>query len=407
LHNREKERNIMYDAIVIGARCAGAPTAMLLARKGYRVLLVDKATFPSDYLSTHLIRLPGLALLKRWGLLEKVTTLNCPPITNVRLDFDAYFLYGSPPPFDGITASYCPRRIVLDKLLVDAAVEAGAELREDFFVQELCLSDGQVTGVYSRKHGGTREELHARIVIGADGPHSLVARSMEAPMYNIRPAATCGYYAYWSGVPVSDFEIYARERRIIAAAPTNDGLVLVYIAWPHEEFARVRTDIENGFLQNLDLVPEFSARVRGGQRESGFKGTAEMLNYFRQPYGPGWALVGDAGYHKDVITAYGITDAFRSAQLLTEALDAGFSGREPLDEALAGYERRRNEVAFPLYDLTSQFASLEKNSPEQEQFYRALSRNPAETSRFLGVIEGTVPMQEFFDPANIARIVGQ
>jgi flavin-dependent dehydrogenase len=397
----------MYDAIVIGARCAGAPTAMLLARKGYRVLLVDKATFPSDYLSTHLIRLPGLALLKRWGLLEKVTTLNCPPITSVRLDFDDYFLYGSPPPFDGITASYCPRRIVLDKLLVDAAVEAGAELREDFFVQELCLNDGRVTGAYGRRHGGTREELHARIVIGADGPHSLVARSMEAPVYNVRPATTCGYYAYWSGVPVSDFEIYARERRIIGAAPTNDGLVLVYIAWPHEEFARVRTDLENDFLKSLDLVPEFSARVRGGRREGGFKGTAEMLNYFRQPYGPGWALVGDAGYHKDVITAYGITDAFRSAQLLTEALDAGFSGRQPLDEALAGYERRRNEVAFPLYELTGQFASLEKNSPEQEQFYRALSRNPAETSRFLGVIEGIVPMHEFFDLANIARIVGQ
>jgi flavin-dependent dehydrogenase len=206
---------------------------------------------------------------------------------------------------------------------------------------------------------------------------------------------------------VTDFEIYVREQRIIGICPTNDGLGMLYVAWPHEEFAQVRADIEANYLQSLDLVPDLAARVREGRREGSFKGTADMLNFFRQPYGPGWALVGDAGYHKDVITAYGITDAFRSAELLAEALDAGFSERQPLDEALAGYEQQRNEVALPLYDLTGQFASLEQNSPEQEQFYRALGRNAAQTSRFLGVIEGTVPVSEFFDPANVARIMEQ
>src|SRR5262249_17800228 len=150
-------------------RCAGAPTALLLARKGYRVLLVDKARFPSDRLSTHYLRLPGLALLKRWGLLERVAALDCPPLPHFDVDFDTCVLSGAPQPFDDMTASYCPRRTLLDKILVDAAVEAGAELREGFLVQELCVDDGRVTGAYGRLRGGAREKLDVRMVIGADG----------------------------------------------------------------------------------------------------------------------------------------------------------------------------------------------------------------------------------------------
>lgn len=397
----------MYDALVIGARCAGSPTAMLLARKGYNVLLVDKASFPSDCLSTHYIRLPGLALLKRWGLLEKVTALTCPPLTNFRIDFGSCILYGTLPPFDGITATYCPRRTLLDKLLVDAAVESGAELREGFAVQELCLDGGRVTGVYGRLRGGTREKLQARIVIGADGLHSLVARSMQAPIYNARPTFACAYYAYWSGVPHTGVETYMREQRTIALFPTNDDHVVVYVAWPYQEFDKFRADIENNYLQTLDLVPDLAARIRSGRREGRFRGTADMQNFFRQPYGPGWALVGDAGYHKDPAQAFGITDAFRDAELLVEAIDSAFSGHRPLDEALASYEQQRNAVAFPLYDLTCQIASFEKLFPQLEQFLQALSRNPTETACFLAVLEGTIPIHEFFDPANIARIMGQ
>lgn len=397
----------MYDALVIGARCAGAPTAMLLARKGYRVLLVDRASFPSDHISTHYVRLPGLALLKRWGLLEKVTTLNCPPITSARFDFGSFILQGAPPPFEGITATYCPRRTLLDKLLVDAAVEAGAELREGFSVEGLSLEDGRVTGAYGRLHGGAREEIKARIVIGADGLHSLVARSMNAPMYNIRPTFTCAYYAYWSGVSHSGAEVYQREKRAIVLFPTNDGLVNVYVAWPHQEFASYRADIENNYLQTIDLAPDLADRMRRGKREGRFIGTADLPNFFRKPYGPGWTLVGDAGYHKDPALAFGITDAFRDAELLTNALDAGFSKRQPMEEALASYEQQRNDVAFPLYDLTCQIASFEERPPELEALLHALSRNPAETARFLAVMEGTVPGHEFFDPANIARIMQQ
>jgi 2-polyprenyl-6-methoxyphenol hydroxylase-like FAD-dependent oxidoreductase len=138
-----------------------------------------------------------------------------------------------------------------------------------------------------------------------------------------------------------------------------------------------------------------------------FRGTADLPNFFRRPYGPGWALAGDAGHHKDPAQAFGIADAFRDAELLAEAIDAGFSGRRSLDDALAGYEQQRNATAFPLYDLACQTASFEKRPPELEQLLQALSRNPAEIVRFLAIGEGIASIQEFFDPSNIARIMSQ
>lgn len=227
----------MYDAIIVGARCAGSPTAMLLARKGYRVLLVDRAIFPSDTFRNHVIHHPGVARLKRWGLLERVAASNCPAITEWLFDVGPFALTGAPPPAEGMRETYAPRRVVLDKVLVDAAVEGGAELREGFAVQEL-LSDGDhITGVRGRTGGGALVTEQARLIIGADGQHSLVARAVDAPVYKARPAFACWYYAYWSDVPVRRVEIYPRDYRAIFAFPTNDGLTCVAVAWPDREFA--------------------------------------------------------------------------------------------------------------------------------------------------------------------------
>jgi flavin-dependent dehydrogenase len=396
----------MYDVIVVGARCAGSPVAMLLARKGYRVLLVDKASFPSDVVNGYYLQQHAVARLSRWGLLGKLRDSNCPPLLTVTFDFGEFSLSGSPTPADEIVEGYAPRRIVLDKIMVDAAVKSGAELRERFAVQDLLWEDDRVTGVRSLTKMGTTVAESARIVIGADGPNSVVARSVNAPVYNVKPTLTCWYLSHWSGVPVEGVEFYLRDRRALIACDTNDGLTIVLTGCPYDEFLAVRTDAEGNYFKSLDLAPEFAERVRGGKQEYPLVGTVNTANFFRQPFGPGWALAGDAGYHKDPSTAQGIADSFRDAELLSDAIDQGLSGRGPLSEALADYEKQRNSAVMPMYEFTAQLAHLaEPLAPEMLRLFRALRGNQTETNRFLGVWAGAVPIPDFFAPENIRRIL--
>jgi flavin-dependent dehydrogenase len=395
----------MYDAIVVGARCAGSPTAMLLARKGYRVLLLDRATFPSDSWRQHFLRQTGVARLGRWGLLDRLTVTNCPPIHASLSDMGDFPLIGMPAPVDGAVDAYAPRRYILDKILVDGAVEAGVELREGFAVQELLWGDGRVTGIRGRAADGVTVSEQARIVIGADGLHSLVARAVGAPTYVEQPARACYYYSYWSGVPIDKAEVYWRQRRVILLYPTHDDLTVVAVGWPAHAFEGVRADIEGSLWNVLDLAPEVAEQVRAGRREEPFRGTRDLPNMFRQSHGPGWALAGDAGHHKDPYLGHGISDAFRDADLLAEALDAGFSGREPLDQALTAYQRRRDEESMPVFQINCQLAALEPPAPEQLALRAALRGNQADTDRYFGVTAGTVPVREFYAPANIERIM--
>jgi hypothetical protein len=279
----------MYDAIVVGARCAGAPTAMLLARAGHRVLLVDRATFPSDIMSTHYIHQPGVARLARWGLLDAVLASNCPPIERIRLDAGPLTLEGAPTPCGDIAIALCPRRLVLDEILFDAAARAGAEARAGFVVEALEWEDGRVSGIRGRDLRGAKAcHERAQIVIGADGPWSQVARAVNAPEYETVSALTCGYYSYFSGVRLSACEVHPRPGCSTLGFATNDGLTCVAIERPRSEFETWRADIEGGFLKTLESAPDLCARVRAGKREERFAGTGGIANYFRKPYGPGW-----------------------------------------------------------------------------------------------------------------------
>ena len=344
-------RFALYDTIVVGARCAGAPTAMLLARAGYRVLLLDRCRFPSDSMRAHYIHPTGVAKLRDWGLLGHVLATGCPPIHTRTTDLGDFPLAEAPSPADGVDFELAPRRIVLDAILVEAAVAAGAELREGFAVTDLLTDGSRVIGIRGRINGREVAPERARLVIGADGLHSLVARAVVAPITDIRPALTCAYYSYWNSVPLTGAEVAFRPRRVVLAFPTNDRLSCVAVQSPVSEFAAFRADIEDSFHRALDdAAPGLAARVRVGQRVERWRGTADLPNVVRTPFGPGWALVGDAGYHKDPVTAQGISDAFRDSVLLTDAIDDGFSGREPMLRALAGYERRRNEAALPLFE---------------------------------------------------------
>ncbi len=397
----------MYDAIVVGARCAGAPTAMLLARRGYRVLLADRATFPSDTLSTHFIKPPGVAMLRRWGLLDQVAASGCPPVARFRFDYGTVVLAGSPPPLDGGAESYGPQRTILDSILVEAAARAGAEVRPAFTVDEVQADGERVIGIRGHPRGGAGLTERARLVIGADGRRSLVARAVAAPAYRVRPTLTCAYYTYWRDVPFGEeLEGYYLPRQVILAFPTNDGQICTFLQWPHTDFRSVRADVEGQVRAVLAQVPRLAERLRAGQRAARVAGTGDMPNFFRTPYGPGWALVGDAGYHRDPLTAQGISDAFRDVQFLADAIDAGLAGQRPLAEALAGYQQRRDEASTAMYELTCQRAALEPPTPQMSQLIAALRDNQDDTDRFMGVIAGTIPVPEFFAPYNIQRITG-
>ena len=396
----------MYDAIIVGARCAGSPTAMLLARSGYRVLLVDRATFPSDTISTHFIRNAGTARLKRWGLLDKAVASNPPPISKWVEDLGDFSLTGSPPLGDGVPPSYGPRRTVLDQILVEAAVDAGAELREGFSVSEILTDGDTVTGIRGRSKGGSIVKEETRILLGADGKNSFVAGRVGAAEYHSKPSLACYYYTYWSGFPSESIEMHWRHQRVVLVMPTNDDLSVIVVGWPHSEFHAFRSDIEANYLKTIEAFPELCQRLVEGNREERFFGMADLPNFFRKPYGRGWALVGDAGYHRDPITAHGISDAFRDAELLSEAIDAGFSGRRPLEEALADYERQRNEEALPWYETTCQTATLVNlDSSKLLRLRAALRENQTETDRYLGTLAGTLPFKDFYSPSNIRRIL--
>jgi 2-polyprenyl-6-methoxyphenol hydroxylase-like FAD-dependent oxidoreductase len=394
-----------YDAIVVGARCAGSPTAMLLARQGYRVLLVDRATFPSDTLSTHAIHAPGVAALRRWGLLDAVTATGCPPLTTYRVDFGPFTVEGTPPPVDGQSAGYAPRRHLLDAILVRAAADAGVEVRERFSVHELLVEDGAVTGIRGSAHGGREVVDRARIVIGADGRGSSVARAVHADEYATKPRLGYGYYSYWRDLPLDGFTAVSRPDRAWGAFPTNDGLTLVVVGWPYAQAAAYKADVERNFRATLELAPWFADLVRGATRVEPFLGGA-VRGYLRKPYGPGWALVGDAGYNKDPITAQGISDAFRDAELCATAVDEALTGRQDPTDAMAAYQLTRDAHVLPIYEFTSQMATMAPPPAEVAQLLAAVAGNREASDRFAGVIAGTVSPADFFAPEHVGRILG-
>jgi flavin-dependent dehydrogenase len=389
----------MHDVIVVGARCAGASLAMLLARAGHRVALVDRASFPSDTMSTHFLWQRGAARLEAWGLLDRLVARGCEPIGEITFDVGPVRLSGIGPAVGGVADTYCPRRTVLDALLVEAAVEAGAELIEGFSADEVLWSDGRATGVKGHHRGSAGSTMRARIVVGADGLHSTVARTVGARAYRQRPALTGVYYSYWSGIGGLGASFNARPGRLILVWPTNDDLTCVYVAWPHQEFRHVRKDGERHFHASLALVPGLQDAVAGGQREHRFVGTDTLPNLYRTSAGSGWALVGDAGHHKDPSTGMGMSDAFLAADLLAAAIHDGLVGHRPTDDALSDYEHRRDALTAHGFELTLSTAGLAPLSARLESFYRAAADQPEAVRRIFGVLGGSIPVGDVYGGA--------
>ncbi|MET7425721.1 NAD(P)/FAD-dependent oxidoreductase [Dactylosporangium sp. NPDC005555] len=379
----------MYDVIVVGARPAGAATGMLLARRGLKVLMVDRARFPSDTLSTHQIQPAGVQRLDHWGLLDTLLAAGTPATGSVRFDISGTVVQGRYP--DGFLCS--PRRTVLDKILVDAARDAGAEVREGFHVAGVVNDGSRVTGIRGR--GG--EELRAPVVVGADGKHSLVAKEVAATVLRETAPGTVASYSYWEGVDMPVGELYHRPGRAVAAFPTNDGLTMVYAAAPRTQFDAWRRDIEGNLLATVDGCGDLGERVRAGKRVERLRTTVDLPNVVRRAQGPGWFLAGDAGLVMDPVTAQGIGNALADAELLADTI---VQGRDD-------YQRRRDEARRGIFDLTTGLARLRPVRGLSALLLKAVARRQESVEQFLGVFAGTVPVETFRRPGNVLRILAQ
>src|SRR5215831_12525132 len=396
-----------YDVIVVGARVAGAATAMLLARQGLRVLAVDRASFPCDTISSHQLQVPGVALLQRWSLLGRLTAAGTPPTRRVRFDAGGgMVMNGQFPAYEGVDALYSPRRTLLDTILVEAAREAGAEVWENFRVTQLTGSGSRVTGIRGSARGRPEMTQTASLVIGADGKRSLVASAVGARRYRERPVRSFASYSYWSAVPVSGGELYQRPGRAVAVFPTNGELTMVYVAAPMTEFASARADLEGHYLRTLDLCGDLGERVRSGSREERLRTTPDQPNTFRCSHGPGWALAGDAGVVMDSVSAQGMTNALRDAGYLSDAVAAGLGGSRPLAGALRDHQRRRDRAIRGMYDFTVGLAAFPPARPGQRLFLAAVAADQHEADRFLGAFAGIVPPEEYFTLGTVVRILG-
>jgi flavin-dependent dehydrogenase len=311
------------------------------------------------------------------------------------MDLGDFPLIGTELTADGIALGYGPRRSVVDTILVEAAGAAGADVRTGVNVDGFTTDDGRITGIRGRRMvTGQAFTEAATLVIGADGRRSRLARAVAAPEYDTVPALTCWYFSYWSGVPHRGVEIYIRPDRVAFAFPTNDGLTAVFVGWAAERLPAIRADIGRHFLAALDGLFDLGSRVRAGRREEPFKGATDVPNFFRKPYGAGWALVGDAGCHKDPVLALGMCDALRDAELLADAVDQGLSGRRPLSHSLQEYERRRNEASAEDYRENLHLASFQPTPAETYRLRSSIRDDTVATRRFFLARQGRLPPEE-------------
>ncbi|HEY9350720.1 MAG TPA: NAD(P)/FAD-dependent oxidoreductase [Acidothermales bacterium] len=348
-----------YDAIVVGARCAGSPTAMLLGRQGLRVLVVDRARYGSDTVSTHALMRRGVLQLQRWGLLDRVVSAGTPAVTSVLFHYPDETVRISLKPTAGVPALYAPRRTVLDRILADAAIEAGAEVRfQTTMTEVLRNSSGRVIGIAARDSAGRRFDAHAPITIGADGIRSSVAQAVAAPV--VRAAARGGAfrYGYWGDLPTEGYEWFYAPGTSAGLIPTNDGQTLLFVGTTAERMHALRAtqsgEALDALLQTVSL--EAWRRVSAARPPSSLRGFAGASGYLRQAGGPGWALVGDAGAFEDPLSTHGITDAFRDAELLATAIRSINDGVGEAD-ALTGYQDRRDQLAGRLFTVADTIGS--------------------------------------------------
>ena len=366
-----------YDVVVVGGRIAGASTAMLLARAGARVALVERQRLGSDTVSTHGIMRAGILQLSRWGLLDRVVAAGTPPVVRSVFHYpDGDRLQVSIRPSPGVDALYGPRRTVLDRILVDAAEEAGVHVLAETTVTSLVQDEtGRVSGVVAQDSIGSRRQIEAAMTVGADGLRSVVARQVGAPVLRQGRTASAVLYRYIDDLPAAGYEWVYGDRATAGLIPTNDGATCVFVCTTPARMRQLRrSGRERAYSALLaSASPTLVDRVLGAGARTPMSGWGGVPGHVRQSWGPGWALVGDAGYFKDPITAHGITDGLRDAELLADRILETLDGRIPEAEALSAYQETRDRLSSQMFEATEEVAAFEWDAARARGLLRAVS----------------------------------
>lgn len=397
----------MYDAVIVGARCAGASLAMLLGRRGLKVLMLDAADFPSDKItSTHFIWQSGAACLHRWGLRDKLEATNCPSHDAYMLDLGGLELRGGVRTDNGGPAiSYAPRRHVLDNLLIDEARAAGVTFLDGCKVMSLEQDGDRVTGLTYRDKDGQVHSVDARIVVGADGISSTIAELAGAETYDYRPMSQKIFFSYFKSDAFPQVEFYSRPGRMGFAWETNDGEVVAGFCCRGADAEGMTDDPTAHYWEELSAMsPDFHNRLRSAEQTEPVR-TGGTPSFKRTGGGPGWALLGDAGLNMDPVTASGISNAFLQAEMLSDAIAEGIAQGD-LDDRIAAFGPARDARFGAYYEFTAETARLDPEVPDEVlQLFMALPGQTDDIEAYFGVFAQTVPVTEFFAPENMQRII--
>lgn len=375
-----------YDVVIAGARPAGAATAMLLARAGVDVLLVEQGPPGTDTLSTLALMRAGVLQLARWGLVDALRSSGTPRIETTTFHYDGDAVPVRIKPRDGVEALFAPRRTVLDPLLARAADRAGAEIAWRTRLTALRRDwGGRVSGVTLEERGGRRRDIHAHLVVGADGLHSTVAAQTAATSCRLGRRVSSVIYTFVYGLDIDGYHWLFSPGAAAGVIPTGGDELLVFASAPRERFMReLRLDLEAGFHRVLrEAAPWLGGAVKALGTQAPYRGFAGHEAYLRTPFGPGWALVGDAGYFKDPLTAHGITDALRDAELLARAILLG------TDAGLGRYQAVRDALSIGLFDVTDEIASFEWSIPRLRVLHKTMSEAMAREVSYLAQLPAT------------------
>lgn len=393
-----------FDVVVVGARCAGSPLAAMLARRGLRVCLLDRSHFPSDSLSTHVIQPCGVRILEQLGVLDGALAAGAVPLTRFTLVDADVRVEAEIDPQELGASSICLRRVKLDQLLLEAAAAAGAEVRTEIAATGLLWSEGRVLGVRT-----PQGDLRASLVVGADGRSSTVARLASAAEYRVEPAGRLFSWAYFEGATETEGHLRLGSVDGVAylSCLTDSGLFMAGVCPPMAAKDAYLADREGNFMAGIENWPELAALLAGARRVGAIRVLADWRGYFREATGPGWILLGDAGHFKDPSPAQGISDAFRQAERLADAIAAGLAGEaRALDGELRHWWRWRDEDAHEMYGFAADIGNGDSSLLSRE-LLREIASEQGGPEQFLQVLNRDLLPSQLFTMPRVGRAVGR